>query len=233
MKGLIGKRLNIIEEVEGNFYHSNKLKKLISGEPVTIDIKYKDQFTFRPQAKFVFAVNMIPRIDDSSTATERRMLVVHFKNNFQETGNSSLRGGRGELAKELSGILNWMISGALSLRERNKFTITDEHIKLLQEYRMENSSVEGFIGECLIFGEGYSEATRELYDEYKNYCSRDGRKFKGNIAFTKEMKTYGIRYKRFTFEPRQHGKDSNKFIGVKIDNSWSQARVAQATFNSF
>ena len=84
MKGLIGKRLNVIEEVEGNFYHSNKLKKLISGEPVTIDMKYKDQFTFTPQAIFVFAVNIIPRIDDSSTATERRMLIAYFKNNFRD-----------------------------------------------------------------------------------------------------------------------------------------------------
>ena len=40
MDGLIGKRLNIIEEVHGNYYQSNKLKKLISGEQVTIDIKY-------------------------------------------------------------------------------------------------------------------------------------------------------------------------------------------------
>jgi putative DNA primase/helicase len=46
--GLIGKRFNIIEEVSGNYYQSNKLKKVVSGELVTIKIKYKPQFTFRP-----------------------------------------------------------------------------------------------------------------------------------------------------------------------------------------
>ena len=233
MKGLIGKRLNVIEEVEGNFYHSNKLKKLISGEPVTIDMKYKDQFTFTPQAKFVFAVNLIPRIDDSSTATERRMLVVNFKNNFQENPNTALRSSMGLLADELSGILNWMIEGAHLLKASGRFITTTEQTELLAEYRMENSSVEGFIGECLEFGEGYSVGTRELYDEYKTYCGKDGRKFKSHISFNKEMKTYGGKKKKFFFEPRQHGSDISKFVGVRIVDNWSQERRVQVEYNSF
>ncbi len=233
MKGLIGKRLNIIEEVHGNYYQSNKLKKLISGESITIDIKYKDQFSFRPQAKFVFAVNIMPRVDDTSTATERRICSVLFKNNFRNNPNTSLRSDRGLLAKELPGILNWMLGGAKDLSESGSFVVTKEQIAMLAEYRQENSSVEGFIAECVEFMEGSTVNVRELYDEYKTYCIKDGRKFKGNMVFTKEMKAYGQKYGTFEFVDRTSGNTPSRFSGIQILNEWSAERKAQSKFNDF
>jgi len=227
MKGLIGKSLNIIEEVSGNFYHSNKLKKLISGEPVTIDIKYKDQFSFIPQAKFIFAVNTMPRVDDTSSATERRICAVTFKNNYRINPNQKLRSSMGLLAQELSGILNWMLEGAKSLKEMEKFIVTKEQLEMLSEYRQENSSVEGFVSECLIMDKEYYTSAREVFEEYKSYCVKDGRKFKSNISFTKEMKAFGKKDGLFSFQERQHGADCSKFIGLKIDDNWSQERTNQ------
>jgi hypothetical protein len=133
MKGLVGKRLNVIEEVHGNYYQSNKLKKLISGEQVTIDIKYKDQFTFRPQAKFIFAVNMMPRVDDVSTATERRICAVQFLQNYRKNPNFKLRSDTGLLAQEKSGILNWMLEGAVDLAESDGFVVTQEQKDMAQD----------------------------------------------------------------------------------------------------
>lgn len=233
MKGLIGKRLNVIEEVHGNYYQSNKLKKLISGEEVTIDIKYKDQFTFRPQAKFIFAVNLMPRVDDTSTATERRICAIHFKNNFRNNPNTALRSSVGLLAKELPGILNWMLDGAQDLAEMGKFVITEEQTQMLAEYRQENSSVEGFIAECVEMEEGAEVTVRDLYDEYKAYCQKDGRKFKGNIVFTKEMRAYGTRYGGFDFEERKSGHGVSKFKGIRIQNEWSKDRITKKEFYDF
>ncbi len=224
MKGLIGKRLNIIEEVSGNYYQGNKLKKLISGEPVTIDIKYKDQFSFRPQAKFIFSVNIMPRVDDTSSATERRICSVLFRNNFRNNPNTALRSDTGLLASELSGILNWMLDGAKSLSESNGFIIPQEQLAMLAEYRQENSSVEGFIGECIENDENAETSTRDLYDEYKSYCVKDGRKFKGAILFIKEMKAYGERYSKFTYRERENGHGSAIFKGIKIYNEWTKDR---------
>jgi putative DNA primase/helicase len=222
MHGLIGKRLNVIEEVHGNYYQSNKLKKLISGEKITIDIKYKPQFSFRPQVKFIFAVNIMPRVDDTSTATERRICAVIFRNNFRDNPNTELRSDTGLLAQELSGIFNWMLEGVKILKEKKNFIITKEQTSLLSEYRQENSSVEGFIGECLVFEEGRTISSRELYEEYKEYCFKDGRKFKGSIGFSKEMKAYGQRYNKFQLIPRDSGKGSAYFEGVFIDPTWSE-----------
>jgi putative DNA primase/helicase len=216
MAGLIGKRLNVIEEVHGNYYQSNKLKKLISGENVTIDIKYKPQYTFRPQAKFIFSVNQMPRVDDTSTATERRMCVILFKNNFRINPNVELRSELGTLAQELPGVLNWMLKGADILREKKNFIVTREQTQVLSEYRQENSSVEGFIGECLEFIEGGIISTTDLYEMYKTFCVKDGRKSKSNIGFTKEVKAYGARHEVFQFVDRANGHDPSRFEGMQL-----------------
>lgn len=227
-KGLIGKRLNIIEEVHGNYYQSNKLKKLISGEQVTIDMKYKDQFTFRPQAKFVFSVNMLPRVDDTSTATERRILAIQFLNNYRDNPNYELRSSVGLLAQELSGILNWMIDGAIDLATDKKFVTTNEQTRMLDEYREENSSVEGFLSQCIALNEFMSIETPDLYEEYKIWCSSDGgRKVKANITFTKEVRAYGAKGMRFTYSPRTSGSTESKFIGIELSPQWKQLRNNQ------
>ncbi len=220
LKGLIGKRLNIIEEVGGNYYQAHKLKKLVSGESLTINMKFKDQFKFTPEAKFIFAVNTMPRVDDSSTATERRMNVVQFNNNFREDPNIYLRFSGGLLAKELPGILNWMLEGYRSLMKENRFIGTTEQKGALEEYRAENSSVDGYISECLGFVKGSEVPASQLYGEYKDYCVKDGRKYKSNIAFTKEMKAYGTRTRKFIFRERAHGSAVAMFVGVAILSTW-------------
>jgi putative DNA primase/helicase len=230
MHGLIGKRLNIIEEVSGNYYQSNKLKKLISGEQVTIDIKYKPQFTFRPQAKFVFSVNLLPRVDDVSTATERRICAVQFLNNYRKNPNTKLRSSVGLLAGELSGILNWMLEGADDLEENENFIVTQEQIKMLDDYRAENSAVEGFLQECVVLDEDSSIETPDLYSEYKKWsASEGGRKQKANITFQKEVIAYGAKDDRFTFEPRKYGGSEAKYVGIKLSPHW----VKKDGFNEF
>ena len=221
MAGLIGKKLNIIEEVHGNYYQSNKLKKLISGEPVSIDIKYKDQFLFKPEVKFIFSVNMMPRVDDVSSATERRMCLVTFGNNFRDKPNTKLRTHYGDLAKELSGIFNWMLEGAKSLADMGNFIETDEKKEMMSEYRIENSSVEGYIHEQLRMGEGFETDSKEMYEDYQEWCKTDGRKFKSNVAFTKEMKAHGTKNNLFTFQERTSGKANSRFVGVGFLKKWT------------
>lgn len=220
MKGLIGKRLNVIEEVGGNYYQSHKLKKLVSGESLTINMKFKDQFRFTPEAKFIFAVNMMPRVDDSSTATERRICVVQFNNNFRDDPNIHLRFADGLLAQELPGIMNWMLAGYRSLMKDTHFIQTREQVQTLAEYREENSSVDGFIGECCTFTENALVPTSKLYGEYKDYCTKDGRKYKGMIAFSKEMIAYGRRTGNYTFIRRTDNKSTGYFKGIDVVTKW-------------
>jgi putative DNA primase/helicase len=167
-------------------------------------------------------VNEMPRVDDVSTATERRICAITFLNNYRKNPNPKLRASVGGLADELSGILNWMIEGAIDLKEMDNFIVTEEQTRMLAEYREENSSVEGFIKECIITDPYGSIETPDLYAEYKKWCQSDGgRKTKAKITFTKEMKAFGAKDTRFTFEPRKFGESEAKFVGVKLNPLWT------------
>lgn len=221
MHGLIGKRLNVIEEVAGNYYQSNKLKKLVSGEQVTIDIKYKPQFTFRPQAKFVISCNSLPRVDDSSRGTERRICVVEFLNNYRKNPNTALRSNFGYLAQELPGILNWMLDGADDLRNNEGFVTTDEQIRMLNEYRAENSAVDGFLTDCIVYDPDSSIEAPKLYSEYKRWSlDEGGRKVKANITFSKEAQRYGEQFPEFSFTPREYAGREATFHGFAFNPHW-------------
>ncbi len=175
----------------------------------------------------------MPRVDDTSSATERRICGILFRNNFRNNPNRLLRSNTGLLATELPGILNWMLDGAKNLSESTGFVVTQEQIAMLAEYRQENSSVEGFIAECTEFDESSVVDVRALYDEYKDYCVKDGRKFKGAIVFSKEMRAYGQKFGNFTFIERTSGHGSAYFKGIKIITEWSRNREANKEVREF
>jgi putative DNA primase/helicase len=171
----------------------------------------------------VFSVNIFPRVDDTTTATERRICCLQFLNNWRDNPNPKLRSDVGLLAKELPGILNWMIEGAIDLANTGSFVITNEQTRMLDEYRAENSSVEGFIVSCITLSEFSSISTTDLYEEYRQWSSTDGgRKTKANITFTKEMKAYGAKKHRFKFEPRSDSKGESRFIGIMLNPLWTE-----------
>lgn len=223
MAGLIGKRLNVVEEISGNYFQSHKIKQLVSGEEVEANIKYEKGFKFRPQAKFLFAVNQMPRVDDVSSASERRILVVHFKNNFRFMPNTDLRFEDGSLAQELPGILNWMLDGAASLHRDKVFVKTEEHKEIIAEYREENSSVDGFVATCCVEKQGEVLRVKDLYEVYKNFCKQDGRKgFKSAISFSKELKAMSKRTGKFSFMSRDHGKEGARIEGLELHEDWTR-----------
>lgn len=226
MAGLMGKRLNIVEEISANYFQGHKIKAIISGEEQTVDMKYRSQFKFKPEAKFIFAVNQMPRVDDASSGMERRILAVNFNNNFRINPNTELRFGKGLLAKELSGIFNWALEGLYELKRKRNFTQTRERIEIIQEYREENSSVAGFVADCTIPREGHVISIPHLYEIYKDYCFKDGRKAKSSISFSKDLKMYATKTETLTFVPRRTGKDAAKVEGLDVRMEWDRNTIS-------
>ena len=223
LQRLIGSRLNIVEEVSGNYYKSNKLKGLVSGETVTINIKYENQFDMRPEAKFMFAVNEMPKVDDNSQASERRTLIVMFKNNFRDNPNVNLRFNDGLLAQELPGILNWALQGA-QLLERDGFVRTREQLDTLKEYREESNSFEAFIADCLEIEEGCVTSAQDLFEKYEMFCKDSGFKLSGKKqTLTKTLKYHAIKSGKFQYVERKNNKSENAFEGIKLNSVWKDA----------
>ena len=84
---LQGRRLNISDDVGKQLddeQHEN-LKKLISGDEITIDPKYKNPVTFKPQIKCIISCNEIPFFG-GDTALYNRITFIPFEHKFENTG---------------------------------------------------------------------------------------------------------------------------------------------------
>lgn len=81
---LLKSRVNIASETKGGKIDSEEIKKIVTGEPVTIDIKYSKPISFRPFTKIIIASNSRPYFNDTSHGIMRRLHIIEFKSTFMD-----------------------------------------------------------------------------------------------------------------------------------------------------
>lgn len=186
LSSLRGKLLNISEEEESKYVQSNIFKKLVSGEMVSADVKFKDRVQFRARAKFVFLTNSYPTMKDYDPAVRRRTFIIPFHKSFQ---NSPARKERSELVQELlselPGIFSLALQGAQRLMDlKYQLPRTPSMDKAQKVFETNLKSSYEF------FEENYEVDTQSmdtnpntnpnpiecdtLYDQYTKWCDHVG-----------------------------------------------------------
>lgn len=202
--GLVGKKLNLIDEISGNYFESNVIKGLISGERMSVEVKYRPEpLEFIPTAKLIFSVNELPKINDTTPGLYRRFIIVPFDRSFE--GNPDL-GLEQKLTDELPGILNWAIEGLKSLRADGRFNETDRNFNAMRVFKAENSPVVEFLNACFEpvaagLERTYSVPLTDLYAQYRSYCFDHGYKPKAVANFSREIahnRIEGFNLQRFS-----------------------------------
>ena len=91
LERLAGSWVNIATEIS---YKDNTgttgFKKAVAMETLTANPKYKKPFDFKPYAKFAFATNGLPMVDDVSNGVFRRLMVISLNNSFVGRENWNL-----------------------------------------------------------------------------------------------------------------------------------------------
>lgn len=190
LTGLIGKKLNLIDEISGNYFESNVIKNLISGETMAAEVKFRpDPIEFVPTAKLIFTVNELPKINDTTPGLYRRFIIVPFERSFMAAPDLDLES---KLTEELPGILNWAIEGLKKLRAQGRFNETDKNITAINAFKIENSPFLEFLTSTY---EPCPEEERfkypiplaKLYNEYREYAFSSGYKPKSMANFSREI----------------------------------------------
>ena len=79
LANLPGKTLAVATEQPADYMAATHvLNAIISGEPVTVDRKYRDAVTITPRAKLAWAMNELPRVKGAGNGVFRRVKVVTF-----------------------------------------------------------------------------------------------------------------------------------------------------------
>lgn len=180
-----GKAANIGDDISNAFLSDSSIfKKLVTGEEITAERKGRDPFSFRPYAKFFFALNGLPPVGDKSKAFFGRVLLVPLNKDFSQAGDVSLK-NRTWTTEEMECLTRHAMEGLKRLRAAGRFTMPECVKEALEEYERENNPVKEFLDEM---GSVEGRPTQEVYNNYNSWSIANGHK---NVMtrkrFTKEV----------------------------------------------
>lgn len=164
------------------------VKKLTGGEAIPVRNLFKGQFEFVPVAKAHMSGNGFPRIDGTDNGIWRRMAVVEWPVTLAPEEQRNFADVVGEFMAEATGILNWMISGALAYLAEGLHE-PDAVKAATQDYRDEMDPIGLFVAACVEALEGGQVTGREMYEAYKAWSEASGLRPWSEARFGKTMKT--------------------------------------------
>lgn len=139
-----------------------KIKDIISGDWVGINIKNGPLLTKRILNPIIWCTNAPVQISEASSAVRNRIIIIDCRMEFKENhlvgvGAEAKRLGFENphdflLAHEKAGIFNWMLEGMRRALERGHFINTAEGESALDEFRSGSNRVASFLDECVSFG---------------------------------------------------------------------------------
>lgn len=198
-----GKLANIVTEVkQGEMIDDASLKGIVSGEPTTVEHKFKDPFVMRPFATCWFGTNHMPHTRDFSDALFRRALVVEFNNTFKpELGNCDPQ-LKNKLMAELPGILDLALE-AYSEALIFGFTMPASCKEARERWRLEADQVAQFVESECEEDAGSRIPPQQLFNAYRSWAEENGiqkrltqRSFLDRLVMLgfKRLKSGGVRY---------------------------------------
>lgn len=188
LERVFGKRmLRIAELPAGVNLKADLIKKLTGGEKWPVRTLYKGFFEFVPLAKTHMSGNDAPQFDGSDGGMRRRLLYIEWPVKIPEAEQRDFDIVVGELLEEASGILNWLIEGAVDYLE-NGLTVSDETRANTEDYFDEMDPTAMFIRDCVSDAPGESVGARVMYHAYKAHCDANARRPIFETKFGRIMK---------------------------------------------
>jgi putative DNA primase/helicase len=173
LASLVGKTLVTSAEQPGKRLgdDGSLLNSIISGDDIEINEKHKPQYTYRPHAKVLWAMNSLPRVSDPGSGIFRRIQVVKFPPLPASEADTSIRRA---VQDEAPGILNWALDGLERLRKRGHFAPPQCVKNATQEFEDTNDVPKMFLDERCSTGDPNAETQAQmLYDCYNEWCKNN------------------------------------------------------------
>ncbi len=174
--GIEGKYINIGSEIKSTGLNDGQLenlKKLTAGEPVQIDPKNAPPYDIDKHdiPKMIFAGNakIAGNLDGGIF---RRNLLLNFDAQIPE--EKQIKNLEDRFNDELSGIFNMALKGLMRLLRRGKFSMSEDMVKALDEYKEEANPVLAYANENLSVDSEMMISKKLLYLHYKAWAEERG-----------------------------------------------------------
>ena len=196
--GVVGKLANLGDDIPDGFLKGDELaifKKVVTGESIHTDVKFAEGFDFRPSATFVFSMNAVPRLADTTDGVFRRLYFLPFKRRFSPGDedfdpNIASKLARPEVLRR-GALLGLMSLG--DLIRRGFLTPIPEMEEEVEEVKQDNDSVARWLYEEDVSVPDINEQPiSSVYRRYTDWCREAGERnpFRQN-SFTRRIKENG------------------------------------------
>lgn len=203
---LLGKLLNYSSE-KGEDLYPDLLKTLISREPIQAREPYGKSFNMIIPTKFMMNANELPKITELTDAFFRRQCIIRFGTKITDK-EKDIHLADKIINNELAGVFNWLLVGLERLQKQQEFTFSEKIEQEVADFRKQSDSVALFVEEkALIKSTSNLMTVKDLYNDYKTFCTDDGYRPLGKIKFSQRLVILG-------FEPKRLNSGATFFMGV-------------------
>ena len=194
LANLPGKTLVVSTEQPDNYIAaSHTLNAIISGEPITVEQKFKEAITITPRAKIIWAMNNLPRVNDANNGLMRRVKIIKFPALEESQRDTDLKE---KIMSEGAGILNWALIGLDRLLLRGGFAIPKSIQDATKEFQEKNDIPMMFLQDVNATMDPLDPNCREqsqtLYDRYNDWCRRNNHKPLSSVKVADEWRRLGF-----------------------------------------
>jgi putative DNA primase/helicase len=212
---LIGKPLAVISDARFVGKNSNVVVERllsISGEDtLTVNIKYKEQWTGKLPCRLHVISNELPKLGDASTAIVGRIVLLLTSRSWLDREDNTLEK---DLRAELPGILNWSLDGLERLTTTNTFTRLPSADEAIATMRDLASPVGAFAREKCEIGANKEVAADTLYAAYKEWADENGHAKATKQTFGRDLRAAVPAVRRL--RPREGAERQYIYAGIAL-----------------
>ena len=185
---LVDASLLICSEAPRRGIDEQTFKQIVSGDPVTVEYKFKDMFMYSPKAKLLVACNRFPHFSDDTNGVWRRVQIVRWGVNLtkeQQIANLEQL----IIDTELKHVVDWCLEGLARLLKRGDFNEPPSVRSRKDAEKTNSNNVLAFVADSNlgISVVGDLVLKEKVYEKYANYCSAHGLTAFHGTEFWKRM----------------------------------------------
>jgi putative DNA primase/helicase len=155
------------ESEQGKRLYEPIIKQITGNDMLTARFLFGEYFSFYPTFKIFMATNHKPNIRGTDYGIWRRIRLIPFTTTISEDEQDIEL--ESKLIGEASGILNWLVAGAMRWKAERLKT-PEIIVNATDEYRGEMDVIGNFIREECVQNPAVSIRVRELFKAYQEWC---------------------------------------------------------------
>ena len=215
MECLSGKLVNSAGDIGEHISKKaeSRLKALTGSDAMTIARKWRTDAILLPESRprLAFAANAMPRFEDRSGGTWRRLIAMPFLDPIAAEDRDVQRDA--DLRAELPGIFNWAIRGARVLRRQGAFPDCELCQRALDEHRIHSDPLLQWVADRVILDPEGRAWVDAVYRDYREWCVGSGYRAVGKSEFGRQVGKIDNIERRY---PRVGGSRQYQYWGLRL-----------------